>query len=334
MIDKIMNIDWSELDYTSIALGMGVFFILGGLGLIASIFNKNVFYMLSTVFRRIGVKIIAGSKVQEEKLLRNIHSGRRSEKALDYRFYNFVYNICNALYGSREISPYVFITIIMFASLGVGLIFAKLLLGSFWFVLILMPVAFVGFFAYFFTIANKRERGRINSELQAINTVCSNMKGGVVPAIKESLKSIDPTIRYMFEDLVVSVEDKNMHIVKALENLNSDLGEIGDDFIRKAITFETGEERGLVDVFKDVIEVNNMKIRMRQKQEDAFKKVEFDFKISTLGIFGFLFGVLAIYPDVRGWYFSTTLGSLILLADVLLLLAEYVYMTFLRARAF
>ena len=330
-VDWFINFDLRSINVGQLKVGIFIMLIIGLIILTASIMGKNVFYWISKGIQKFMQVLMSKAQKKEQQTLEAVQSGRKDKKALS--LYNWLKRICNTMWGSREISPYVFLGMITLAAAGAGILVSVLLLGGLGFVVIMFPICEAALLAYFYTEANKRERHRIRVLLEAINTVSSNMKGGVVPAVAESINSIDVTVRYMFQDFLDSVKIRNTHILTALSNLQEDMSPIGDDFIRKAKTFEQGEERGLSDVFKDVIEINNMKIRMMQKQEDAFKKVEFDFKVSTAGIFGFLAGVLAIYTDVRQWYFSTSLGSLILVIDLVLLLAEYVYMVSLRARA-
>lgn len=330
-IDWFLNFDIKSINIPQLRAGVFIMLLLGLTVLVASIFGYNVFYWISVSIKKVFQFLFVAVQKKERKHLEAVKSGRKDKKSLGV--YQWVFRICNTLWGTREISPYVFLTIVTLASVGAGILVSVLFLGSVFYAIAMIPICEAAILAYYYTAANKRERHRIKALLEAINTVSSNMKGGVVPATKESLNSIDASVRYMFTDFLDAVEVRNTHVITALEDLRQDMTPVGDDFIRKAKTFEQGEERGLSDVFKDVIEVNNMKLRMMQKQEDAFKKVEFDFRVSTLGIFGFLVGVLAIYADVREWYFSTGIGSLILVVDATLLLAEYVYMVSLRARA-
>lgn len=330
-IDWFVNFDIRSINIPQLRAGIFILLIIGLTVLTASIMGQNVFYWISMGIKKALRFLFSMAQKTERKKLEAVQSGQKAKKTLSV--YQWLYRICNTLWGSRDISPYVFLTLVTIAAVGCGILVSVLLLGGIGYAIIMVPVCEAAILAYYYTKANKRERHRIKALLEAINTVSSNMKGGIVPAVRESINSIDASVRYMFTDFLDAVEVRNTHVVTALGDLRRDMTPVGDDFVRKAITFEQGEERGLSDVFKDVIEVNNMKIRMMQKQEDAFKKVEFDFKVSTLGIFGFLVGVLAIYGDVRHWYFSTSIGSLILVVDAVLLLAEYVYMISLRARA-
>ena len=66
----------------------------------------------------------------------------------------------------------------------------------------------------------------------------------------------------------------------------------------------------------------------------AFEQVMTEFKICAGMIVVFFGGVLFIYPFVRGLYFNTIIGNLILVVDVLLFIAEFVFITYLRAQDF
>ena len=106
---------------------------------------------------------------------------------------------------------------------------------------------------------------------------------------------------------------------------------MADDFIKKCIVFETEEETGIVGMFKDVVEVNTIKMEMRIEMKRRFEEVKQSFIIGATMIFVFLGGVIGIYEDVRAFYFNTPLGQIIIAIDLLLLILEFVYITYLRA---
>ena len=79
-------------------------------------------------------------------------------------------------------------------------------------------------------------------------------------------------------------------------------------------------------------EINNIKMQIRIEMKRRFEQVMNEFKIGASMIFVFLGGVLAIYPDVREMYFKTVIGQFILCVDFLIIIAEFVYITYLRAK--
>ena len=96
--------------------------------------------------------------------------------------------------------------------------------------------------------------------------------------------------------------------------------------------FETEEEHGIVGVFRDVVEVNNIRMEMRIEMKRRFEEVKQSFIIGASMILVFLIGVIAIFEDVRAFYFNTLLGNIIIALDALVLIAEFVYITYLRAQ--
>ena len=63
-----------------------------------------------------------------------------------------------------------------------------------------------------------------------------------------------------------------------------------------------------------------------------FEEVMFEFLVGLGMIFLFLGGVIALYPMLQKFYFTNILGQLMLLLDALIIVAEFVYITFLRAQ--
>jgi hypothetical protein len=49
-------------------------------------------------------------------------------------------------------------------------------------------------------------------------------------------------------------------------------------------------------------------------------------------IIAFLGGVIAIFENVRVFYFTTAVGQIILAIDLLIIIMEFVYITALRAK--
>jgi len=151
-------------------------------------------------------------------------------------------------------------------------------------------------------------------------------------AVRESLDVIPKELRPTFKDFVDNVEQKNYHIRTALLELNRNLGSVADDFIKKCIVFEMEEEHGIAGMFNDIVEINNINLEMRTEMKREFEQVKYEFKIGAGMIFAFLAGVLFIFPDVRNWYLTTWMGQGVLAIDALLLILEYVYLTYLRAK--
>ena len=90
--------------------------------------------------------------------------------------------------------------------------------------------------------------------------------------------------------------------------------------------------RGLAGIFKDVVEVNNIKSEFRIDMKRKFEEVMTEFIIGSLIIFSFLGGAIWLYPILQTFYFRFIIGQILLLGDALLIIGEFVYITFLRAQ--
>ena len=207
-----------------------------------------------------------------------------------------------------------------------------MLFGSFLITIVMFPIALVGVFCVLYTRANIAHDTRIENVIEAENIICNNIKVGVLVAVRESLDVIPKELRPTFKDFVDNVEQKNYHIKTALMELNKNLGSVADDFIKKCIVFEMEEEHGVSGMFADIVEINNINMEMRTEMKRAFEEVKYNFRIGAGMIFAFLIGVLYVFPTVREFYISTWMGQSIIAIDILLLIVEYVYLTYLRAK--
>ena len=197
---------------------------------------------------------------------------------------------------------------------------------------VLFPIVLAGVICILYTRANVAHDRRIEAIIEAENIICNNIANGVLVAAKQSINVLPTEVRGEFRDFIDNIESKNYHVRTALLELNANLGSVADDFIKKCIVFETEEETGIVGMFRDVVEVNNIKTEMRVEMRRRFEEVKQNFLLGASMILIFLGGVIAIFEDVRAFYFNTLIGQLILALDILILISEFVYITYLRAK--
>ena len=182
-----------------------------------------------------------------------------------------------------------------------------------------------------YTRANVTHDKRIDDVIEAENIISNNIKSGVVGSIKSCIDIIPDGVRTEFMDFIDNVEHKNYHVETALKDLNNNLGTIADDFIKKCIMFETEEEHGYDGVFKDIVEVNNIKTAIRNDVKRKFEVVVHNFIISVVMVFLFIGGVMFVYDIVMEFYLNNIIGNIVLALDALLIVLEFVYITKLRA---
>jgi hypothetical protein len=173
---------------------------------------------------------------------------------------------------------------------------------------------------------------RIEGVIESENIIANAVKTGVVTAVKNNIDVFPTVVRDDFRDFIDNIDQKNYHIKTALLELNMNLGSIADDFINKCVVFELEETRGMADMFQDIVAQNNEKMMSRAEMKREFDKVVFEFALTGVCIVLFLAGVMFFYPVVFHWYVTTLLGQILLAGDVLLIMVEFVYITYLRAK--
>lgn len=281
------------------------------------------------VIRKVG-KIISK---KEKAYHRDLEIGRITEQRTKYKLYKFLSELIIDLGMSNSgITPYELLTITTVVVIVVTGIVCQLLFGNAFLTIAMGPIATVGTFCAMYTRANIAHDTRIEAVIEAENIICNTIKVGVLVAVRESLDVIPKTVRPDFKTFVDNVEQKNYHIKTALLELNQSLGSVADDFIKKCIVFELEEEHGIAGMFADIVEINNINMEMRTNMKRKFEEVKTNFIIGASMIFVFLFGVLAIFEDVRVFYLTTAIGQIIMAIDLLLLILEFVYITYLRAQ--
>lgn len=269
----------------------------------------------------------------ETKYHRDLEVGRIQEKRTKYKVYNFLNDLIIDLgYSHTGIKPYGFLFMLGVSVFLLTLIFCWAVFSNVWMTIPFFPIFFVGVVCTLYTRANIAHDTRIEAVIEAENIVCNTISAGTIVQVRESLNAIPKEVRPSFENFLTNVEDRNYHIKTALQQLNNELGSTADDFIKKCIVFEMEEQKGVVGVFKDVVEMNNIKMELRTEMKRRFEEVTQNFIMGASMIFIFMIGVLIIYENVRSFYLTTVPGQLIIGVDALIMIAEYVYITYLRAK--
>ena len=315
------------------AAAAGIMLAILGVLVIMKITNFSFLEILHKIFKGItGIFAKVISK-KEAAYHRDIQIGKITEKRTSAKLYRFLSELIIDL-GLLEsgITPYELLALVSTAVIIVTTIVCRIFFGNFLVALVFIPAILVGVFCVMYTKANIAHDQRIEAVIEAENIICNNIKVGVVVAVRESIDVLPKSVRPDFKDFLDNIEQKNYHIKTALQELNNRLGSVADDFIKKCIVFEMEEEHGIAGMFNDIVELNNIKSEMRTNMKRRFEEVKSEFIMGAVMIFVFLGGVIAIYPDVRGFYFHNFFGHLLILFDVMILISEYVFITYLRAK--
>lgn len=315
---------------STLAIG---FIVLSALLILAKMLNLRLLELIAKMFNLL--LNLCGKAIfnKETKYNRDLAIGKLNEKSRRVKIYRFLNDLIIDLeLKSRGMTPYGFLFVCIVITLFITVIMCKVLFNNLWMVLFMFPIVFAGFMSVLYTKANIAHDARIEAVIEAENILCNNIKDGVVVAVRDSIDVIPERLRGVFKDFLDNVEHKNYHIRTALLELNQHLGSISDDFIKKCIILETEEEPGIVGMFKDIVEINNIKMEMRTEMKRKFEEVVMQFIIGALMIFIFLGGVIGIYPHIAQFYLRTPIGQIIIGIDALIVIGEFVYITYLRAK--
>ena len=276
-----------------------------------------------------------GRKVNkaERDYARNTEMGRYKHKSIRVRIYKFLNDLTIDL-NLKEVgyTPHTLLLLISLVSLLVSIVISLIVFNNLWLLVFSYPLVLVTVSCFLYTKANIAHDARIDDVIAAENIISNSISKGVVVSVRQNLDSFPVKLQPVFREFVDNIETRNTHIKTALLELNNNLGSVADDFIQKCITFELEEEHGLVGIFNDVVEVNGIKSEFRIYMKRKFEDVMLDFIISNVMILFFLGGAISIYPILQKFYFKNIIGQLMLMADALIIIIEFVYITYLKAQ--
>ena len=264
---------------------------------------------------------------------RNLEIGRYKQKSVRVKVYKFLNDLTIDLdLKASGYTPYTLLFFIVAVSFVIAFIVSNIVFRNLWLFIFALPIVFAAISCFLYTKANIAHDSRIDDVIASENIISNNVSKGVVVSIRMNLDSFPIKLQPVFREFVDSVETRNTHVRTALLELGNNLGSVSDDFIQKCITFELEEEHGLVGIFNDVVEVNSIKSEFRIYMKRKFEEVMFEFLIGLGMIFFFLGGIIALYPMLQKFYFTNILGQILLLLDGLIVVSEFVYITYLRAQ--
>ncbi len=290
-------------------------------GAVLTLLNKFIDYIGEIIYRK------------ETKFSRELEIGKINYSHSKVKIYRFLNDLIIDLGIKRVgITPFSFLLMLLIGSALVSTMVCELAFKSIALAIVAYPIILAGVTCILYTKANMAHDLRIEAVIEAENIISNSIKDGVVVSVRNSIHLIPEIVRSDFRDFLDNVTHKNYHIKAALMELNNNIGSVSDDFIKKCIEFEMQEEHGIVGMFKDVVELNNIKTELRNEMKRGFEKVFADFVIGATMIFVFLAGTIITFDNVANFYFNHMIGQIILIIDTLIVIGEFVYITYLRAK--
>lgn len=295
--------------------------------------NIRLSKLITKGFSKFGNLLGGAVRKKERRYQRDVTIGKldaKRKKVVAYRFLNDL--IIDLGLKQKGSTPYSFLALVVIGSFIAALIITQVLFGNIFMLFILTPLLIALVLCLLYTKANVAHDARIEAILESENIISNNIKHGVVVAVRNSIDLMPKVVQPEFRDFLDNVEQKNYHIKTALMELNNNLGSIADDFIKKCIEFETSEEHGVVGMFQDVVEINNVKLETRILMKRKFEEVKTQFIIGTSMIVLFLGFLIVFFDVVREFYFHNMIGQILICIDVLIVVGEFVFITYLRAK--
>lgn len=292
---------------------------------VVEILHKVIQFIIKKFSKRIGEK--------EKKYNREIQISKRFEKGSKAKLYRWLNDlIIDLRYKRSGITPYEFLFFMELITAVISLIISSAFFKSMFMMIFVYPITLVIIMCFLYTKANMAHDSRIDDIIKAENTICASAKHGVIRAIKENIDLLPESVRPEYRKCIDSISTENKSRSIALMELSDELGSSSIDFIKKCIDFEMNEEVGSAGIFKNIIEINNKKVQTKEDTRRSFEEMNTNFKIS-MTMCGVVFvGMLAIMTDIRKMYMNTALGKAVLLIDVVIVTALFVYTTYLRSR--
>lgn len=185
----------------------------------------------------------------------------------------------------------------------------------------------------FRVVASTKVETREEAIMDTVDLLVSDIKGGVQNTILKYITSIDPTIKPYFENFLDSIDNRHTSFSQAMMQLNKDLGITFTDFAHKSIYYERKADKGLEDIFSDIIEKNKNRRILRDVNNRIFANLRIQLVLSLI-IIG-IFAVVSVLTDssMRMILTQTTIGRLLIIADILVVGIVMGYITNVKAKS-
>lgn len=254
-------------------------------------------------------------------------------KSKSYKRYVFINEILLDLgLKSKGVTVEGFITFCIMAS---GII--SLILTFFTQNIIFTLFIFVAVFAFIvsaaFSISKFQHGKRKEALMNAEDYICGAMSMGLVNAIEENLKLFDKSVRPIFKKFLDEVNERNVDIFTAIDNLNENCGVQFDNFCKYAKIYERERRPGMENYFQYNISNNAF---VRALDRDCAKEFANMNKayFACLGIMvGFIAFTILSYAATAEFY-SSLFGKFILCVYLFIVVGQFLYIQLIQSKPF
>lgn len=266
-------------------------------------------------------------KRAQVNLFRSAFLNQKSTSHGIYKFFDRIIDDMNMQNdGVSVLGLIIFITVLsILMSLGLNII---LNLGV---VFIFSVVAFFALITIVFkftSIASAEKR--VMAIMDTEDLLVSDISGGVYNAIIRYTDSMSPYVQPYFIEFRQNIQENKFSFTDAMLMLNSRLGYTFTNFARKAITFEAKADKEMVSIFSNVIDVNQQKRIVMDKNKVKFERMRIGFITSLSLIVLYAFFISAGDSFIHNFLLTNIVGKIMCIGDVVLVAGVLAYLTYLR----
>lgn len=275
------------------------------------------------------------SKVQYQKHSEEfaVMSKKDKQKSLSYRFYSFVNEILLDIgWKSKKITVEGFNTFIFLSTAIITLGF-WFYLRSIFLTIFFGIILYVLMYALIFLVSRFSHTQRKIALMDAEDFLCSSMSQGLTQAIEENVEMIDRRVQVPFREYLDSIYNRNMDIMRAIDNLNDGCGEQFDDFCEKCKIFERERRPGMEDVFQYNISRNAFVRELDRECDKTFTAMNRNYLASIGIIIGFIIYNMMAYYDIRQFYMSS-MGRVLLTLYFTISAIVFIYLQYIQSKPF
>lgn len=205
---------------------------------------------------------------------------------------------------------------------GMGFAFFPLIFGMLFVVCLVMTRVMV----------SERMEMREADIMNAVDLIVPEVHNGVKNAIATYKDNFAPSVRDDFQAFLVNIQDRGYTFADAMYILSDQLGLVFNDFAQKAIYFEAGGEREMVEIFADITEQNRTRRQLRDENNNAFTSLRASFIVSAGMTFAYFIFLMFTDDFSRYFFLTQTAGKFLLLIMIGVVFAVLAYITTIKSK--
>lgn len=256
----------------------------------------------------------------------------QKRKSTKYRYYCFINDVLS-VFGLQERGVNVegFTIGIVIISIICGVV-VGFLTTSFAYVIIVSLIALPLLISFVFLGSRMKVRARKIDLLDSMDMICACMSDGFLLAVRDCYSQFPETVRPYFKRFINNVELLNMSMPQAIDTLNTEIGDLYDEFCDSVIAYELNRASGMETLFNFYISENGKTQARDRRIKRMSDAANLDF-FASVGVIA-LFGVFSSHMlGDTGSLWDTPFGKIVLVALIISGAAVFIYIQYLLSKS-